>query len=89
MLEIESMPYPICFFDENGEIYELDETNLSARFGCPHNYMEYGTIKVHGKNSDGSCKTKIYEGKKCAKCGNIQLGTLKNTVSYGICPHGK
>ena len=89
LLEIESMPYPICFFDEKGEIYELDETNLSERSGCSHNYMEDGTIKVHGKNSDGSCKIKIYEGKKCAKCGNIQLGTLKNTVSYGICPHGK
>lgn len=88
LLEIENLPYSLYFVDENGEILELDETDLPERAVCDHNYGERGIIKEHIKNSVGGCVVKTYEGKVCLKCGNIQLEKRINTVSYEYCPHG-
>ena len=88
MIEIESMPYLLYFVDENGEVFELDEKDLSERAICNHNYGEKGTIKEHIKNSNGSCTIKIYEGRKCSKCGKILLEELISTIFSEYCLHG-
>jgi hypothetical protein len=82
------MPYLLYFVDENGEVFELDEKDLSERAICNHNYGEKGTIKEHIKNSNGSCTIKIYEGRKCSKCGKILLEELISTIFSEYCLHG-
>ena len=45
------------------------------------------TLKEHKKNSDGSCKTTYYEGRKCTVCGAIWKGDVINVVTMAKCTH--
>ena len=45
------------------------------------------TLKEHKKNSDGSCKTTYYEGRKCKVCGAIWKGDVINVVTMAKCIH--
>ena len=45
------------------------------------------TLKEHKKNSDGSCKTTYYEGRKCKVCGAIWKGDIIQIVIKPKCPH--
>jgi len=45
------------------------------------------TIKEHKKQSDGSCITTYYEGRKCTTCGLTWRGDKINAVTQEICTH--
>lgn len=45
------------------------------------------TLKEHKKNSDGSCKTTYYEGRKCTVCGAIWKGDVIQVVTQPKCQH--
>lgn len=45
------------------------------------------TLKEHKKNSDGSCKTTYYEGRKCKVCGAIWKGDKIGETTMVKCNH--
>lgn len=45
------------------------------------------TLKEHKKNSDGSCKTTYYEGRKCEICGAIWKGDKIGETTMVKCNH--
>lgn len=51
-----------------------------------HNIVDI-TLKEHKKNSNGSCKTTYYEGKKCTVCGTTWKGDVIKTVTEDPCMH--
>lgn len=76
------------YSEETKEIKNLDDLNLNAEIYslCKHDYV-IGKLMNHKKYSDNSCKVDYYNSKKCSKCGEVVLGELINTVSFGKCPH--
>jgi len=84
---IPDMPYDYFFTDQAGNVYELDESNLSLKAGCSHIYEVAGTITRHARNSSGGCTVKDYESLKCSKCSYIKQGDLIATHTYQTCPH--
>ena len=44
-------------------------------------------LKEHKKNSDGSCETTYYKGRKCKICGTIWKGDIIQIVIKPKCPH--
>ena len=51
-----------------------------------HNLVDV-VLSYHEKNSDGSCTTTYYEGKKCTVCGALWQGDVIRTVIEANCPH--
>jgi len=84
---VQDMPYEYFFTDQAGNVYELDESDLTQKAGCSHTYTTVGTTTRHIKNSSGGCTVKEYEALKCSKCGNVKQGDLIGTHSYPSCPH--
>lgn len=74
----------VLCIDENGMVY--DATVEPRIIPCNHNYSPI-QISHHDKNSDGSCATVYFSGKRCTKCGHIVVGEEIGTVTYKKCPH--
>ena len=78
-----------AFFSEETKVEEISDglnMGMETHAICNHNYVS-GKSTKHTKYSDNSCKVDYYNSKKCSKCGEVVLGELVNTVSYGKCPH--
>ena len=76
--------YDFQFTDKNGNIYPADEPVPQGE--CSHTFMD-GTYTTHMKNDNGGCTVKIYDAKRCSKCGLITNRELKTTTEYVKCPH--
>ncbi|MDO4340769.1 MAG: M56 family metallopeptidase [Eubacteriales bacterium] len=77
------------FTDENGNREPVSPNQLTANEqtrSCTHAWKN-GTITQHIRNSDKSCDIIIYNAKKCSKCGNEILGSIKNTIHFSKCTH--
>ena len=51
-----------------------------------HNIVDI-TLKEHKKNSDGSCKTTYYAGRKCTVCGTTWKGDVIGETTMVKCNH--
>ena len=68
---------------EDGEVRSIDE-NIEPNHA--HTYKDV-VIKIHEKNSDGSCTTTYYEGKQCTGCGFTLKGDVIQIVTQPKCTH--
>lgn len=77
--------YEYQFTDEDGNIYEvLGDDSISTY--CNHVYVS-GTVEEHRSFSNGGCEVRVYNGERCAKCGQILRGDLISTTTWVTCPH--
>lgn len=53
---------------------------------CIHDLVD-GYYSTHRSNGSGGCTVKVYNAKKCTKCGYLSLGDLYNVITYQVCPH--
>ena len=74
----------ILFIDEEGNVYYNNGSQTYST--CTHTYVE-GLLALHNKNSNGSCRTEYFDGKRCSKCGDLVYGDHVKTVTYTSCPH--
>lgn len=84
MMSLDFSDSDILIIDENGMIHdgEIDPQIIP----CNHDYYAV-QISDHDKNSDGSCITVYYKGKRCNKCGHIVMQDKIGTATYKVCPH--
>ncbi len=76
------------FVSEAGETYfynQLYEGN-QMRAACQHTF-QVGTYSDHDVKSDGGCVLVIYNAERCSKCGDLKIGSKKETRIYEVCPH--
>lgn len=83
----EYLPYERFFIDDNGNVYNIDDTNGDAKVFCVHDYSIHGVYSVHNKDGKGGCTVEEYASDKCSKCGNVVCNELLNTHTYKYCPH--
>lgn len=77
----------VFVFEDGTEVWsEIDVSNSSSYALCIHN-MENGYYRLHKSNSTGGCTVSEYYAKRCSKCGYVQLGDLRSTTTYTVCPH--
>lgn len=76
------------FVGKDGISYNLSELQNSKveRVACIHSYGN-GYIKMHHKNSDGSCKTDYYLADLCSKCGDAKNKRYSHTETSTKCIH--
>ncbi len=74
------------FVDEEGNVYLIEENQISPYLFCNHNYVE-GTVKTHAKKSDGSCTVTYNKGQVCTKCEHLIIGEWIKTTTYAKCTH--
>ena len=76
------------FIAEDGTVMSVENGNAEASTyaTCRHSYVS-GTATQHTKNASGGCTMKVYEAKKCSKCGTEKIGSLIRTLSEVKCPH--
>ena len=76
------------FIAEDGTIMQIEDGNsqVSSYASCQHNYVPC-TATQHNKNTSGGCTTKVYEVKKCSKCGATVTGSCIYTSTTDKCPH--
>lgn len=76
------------FIAEDGTIMQIENGNSQASTyaTCRHSYVS-GTSTQHTKNTSGGCTTKVYEAKKCSKCGATVTGSCIYTSTTDKCPH--
>lgn len=73
------------FISDNGEVTLPNNEGITRLF-CNHTYVT-GKERTHLLNTDGGCIVKIYNAKRCTKCGQVVRGDLFSTVTYVKCPH--
>jgi len=76
--------YDSQFTDSSGHVYNVETT--TAQTACSHNYT-IGDLQIHIKDNSSGCAVEIYSAKRCAKCGHVKKGALKNKLTYLKCPH--
>jgi len=76
--------YEIIYNGEVTFVSDLEQEQIEPQH--VHNIVEI-TLKEHKKNSDGSCKTTYYAGKKCTVCGATWKGDVIRTIIETKCPH--
>lgn len=90
VIDIEEVRYDMQFVDEEGNIYEVTESDINGEVTicatCNHEYVS-GRIQNHKLNSGGGCTIYLYEAQRCTKCGNVLKGELINQTTYVTCPH--
>lgn len=76
------------FIAEDGTIMPIEDGNSEASTyaTCRHSYVS-GTSTKHNVNTNGGCTTKVYEAKKCSKCGATVTGSCIYTSTTDKCPH--
>ncbi|MEE1258405.1 MAG: M56 family metallopeptidase [Lachnospiraceae bacterium] len=76
------------FVAEDGIVMPVGNGNTEASTyaTCRHSYVS-GTSTRHTKNANGGCTTKVYEAKKCSKCGVTVTGSCIYTSTTDKCPH--
>ena len=62
------------------------EESVSSRILCTHSMVD-GKFYAHAPNSSGGCTVKVYNFKKCEKCGYLANKKYYATYSYAKCPH--
>lgn len=77
--------YERQFTDEEGNVYPVYEDD-GVELYCSHVYVS-GEIRDHYPHSDGGCEVKIYNGERCARCGQIVYHDLISRTIYTVCPH--
>ncbi len=82
----------VFYLDENGELVvkelaadKADYERVGAKASCVHSYEEKA-IAYHTKIGSG-CSVKIYNAKKCKKCGYVKSKTLSESRTYTTCSH--
>lgn len=73
------------FTSSDGVVYDARDIAETSK-ACGHTYKD-GTYSVHKKNSDGSCTVRMYEAKRCTKCGYIMQEDLLWETNYVTCTH--
>lgn len=72
-------------------IYEGSDktfTEIDSQAEPRHAHQLVDTIiEEHKKNSDGSCKTTYYKGKKCTGCGQLWESEVLSEMTFKKCPH--
>ncbi|MDY3596913.1 M56 family metallopeptidase [Anaerotignum sp.] len=76
--------YDIIYNDDIKAIYNQPQDQIKPQHA--HQIVDI-TLKEHKKNSDGSCKTTYYEGRKCKVCGAIWKGDVIQVVTQPKCQH--
>lgn len=74
------------FIDENDNCFPVGDSETSLQASCVHIYVS-GTINTHTLNASGGCTVKIYNAKRCTKCGYTIKVSLIGQNSYIKCPH--
>lgn len=83
----ETLPYDHFFVDDDGNIYNLDDTNSNEKASCVHDFSIHGICSDHNRDGKGGCTVKEYSADKCSKCGAVVRNELLNTLTYKYCPH--
>ncbi len=78
----------IEFVGDDGSRYDLSkmQSGNMERADCIHSFVG-GYIKIHHKNSDGSCKTDYYHADVCNKCGYAKNKEYSHTETSSKCTH--
>lgn len=82
--DTEDTTYEIIYNDVNENKVEQIQGQIEPQH--VHKIVDI-TLKEHKKNSDGSCKTTYYKGRKCTVCGTIWKGDVINVVTMEKCIH--
>lgn len=59
---------------------------ISAYALCNH-ILDSGYYSTHKSDGSGGCRVKVYNAKRCSRCGYIEIGSLHNTITYAVCIH--
>lgn len=73
------------FAYEDGRQVAVNE-GASTYALCNH-ILESGYYSTHKSNDTGGCRLKVYNAKRCSRCGYIEIGDLNYTITYVVCPH--
>ena len=76
--------YEIIYNGETAFTSDLEQGQIEPQH--VHNIVDI-TLKEHKKNSDGSCKTTYYEGRKCTVCGLTWKGDKIGETTMVKCNH--
>ena len=71
---------------KDGEQLPVIEEDSSLHAICNH-VMEECYYQVHRSNDSGGCAVRIYNAKRCIRCGYLDVGSLYSTTTYPVCPH--
>ena len=82
--DTEDTTYEIIYNDDIKPVSKQPQDQIEPQHA--HQIVDI-TLKEHKKNSDGSCKTTYYEGRKCKVCGAIWKGDIIQIVIKPKCPH--
>ena len=82
--DTEDTTYEIIYNDDIKPVSKQPQDQIEPQH--VHQIVDI-TLKEHKKNSDGSCKTTYYEGRKCKVCGAIWKGDIIQIVIKPKCPH--
>ena len=80
--KIDSFEFPesnSIFINSEG-IQEDSSTSKEQRILCTHSMVD-GTFFTHAKNSSGGCTVKVYNCKKCEKCGYLANKKYSHTIT--------
>ena len=70
--------------DENTRVVEKDEEVVEPKH---LHKKEITEVRIHKKNSDGSCTVTFYEAEYCAGCDTYWLIDSVSEHTYKKCPH--
>jgi beta-lactamase regulating signal transducer with metallopeptidase domain len=68
------------------EAFAFNDGESAIKANCAHVYQP-ATFSIHGKYSDGSCRTEYYDAIVCLKCKTIWILAFNYAVTYRVCPH--
>ena len=80
----DQLQYDYSFTDNEGNVTHLPQ--VPSKIFCKHSYVD-GFVKIHTKNSDGSCILTTKSAQKCKFCDRIIEGDLIRETKYAVCPH--
>ncbi len=73
------------FIGEDG--VQIPVSKFEELYAICNHVMKDGFYSVHKSNSTGGCEVRVYNAKRCIRCGYIDVGSLYSTTTYPVCPH--